>query len=65
MNTNNCQRFAAILASKHGMTYAQATKKYVRGYEANTVYINATQTSEKAHCVHCARAEALSREVRA
>lgn len=59
MNTT-CERFAILMARRCGMTYAQAQKKFPRGYSKNSVYKNATETHE-AHCVHCARAEVMAK----
>lgn len=61
MKTKNekvCLIFATTLAKQKGITYTQATKKYPKGYNVKSVYVNATDILE-AHCVHCARAEAL------
>ena len=56
---NNCLRFAETMAKQKGMTYAKAIKRFARGYNSKSVYVNATDIKE-AHCVHCARAEALA-----
>ena len=47
------------MAKQKGMTYAKAIKRFARGYNSKSVYVNATDIKE-AHCVHCARAEALA-----
>jgi len=56
---SNCKKFAEIMARQKGMNYTEATKKFVRGFDSKSVYVNATDII-KGHCVHCARAEALS-----
>ena len=58
---NTCIRFATIMAKHNGMSYADATRKYPRGYEKNSVYINGYET-HTSHCVHCARAETMSKK---
>lgn len=56
---NPCKKFAMIMAKQKGMTYAEATKKFARGYTKNSVYVNKTGILE-GHCVHCSRASALA-----
>ena len=58
---NKCKKFATLMAKQKGLSYAEATKKYPRGFEKNSVYIDAT-CLRFGHCVHCARAEALASE---
>jgi len=55
---NTCQRFATIMAKRHGMTYKEACEKYPRGYELGSVYKNDCEI-HKGHCTHCARAEVI------
>jgi hypothetical protein len=62
MNTTTCQLFATVTAKQHGITYKEAVKRYPRGYTKNSVYHNASEITE-AHCIHCARAEAIQKEV--
>jgi len=61
--TEHCRRFAEIMAKKHNMTYAEATKKYPRGPVKNSCYFNNCEYIE-ADCVHCARVEAMNKEVK-
>lgn len=55
-----CLKFAQLYAKANGMTYQEATKKYPRGYNEKSVYWNDLETVD-AHCVHCARVEAIQR----
>ena len=55
-----CLKFAQTMAKVCGMTYAEATKKYPKGYNSISVYIDGVKTHQ-AHCVHCARAEVISK----
>jgi len=66
MVKSTCLIFAQKIAQLHGLTYAEATKKFPRGFNSKSVYLDGVRTHE-GHCVHCARAEAMSKnlEVRA
>jgi len=57
---NRCERFARSMAKQKGMSYKEAIKKYPRGFEDKSVYVDGSHI-HKAHCVHCARAEVLSK----
>lgn len=57
---SKCLMFAKSMAKVCGMTYTQATKKYPRGFDSKSVYIDGNQM-HTGHCVHCARAEVLSK----
>ena len=58
----HCKRYATIMAKQFGMTYAQATKKYPRSCNADEVYLQDGCSTLKAHCIHCARTEAMVKE---
>jgi len=58
---STCLRFAQLMAKQQGMTYAEATKKYPKGFNNRSVYIDGVRTIE-GHCVHCARTEAMSKK---
>lgn len=58
-----CELYAKIVAKRQGMTYAQAIKKFPRGPIKNSCYYNDLDYLE-AHCVHCARTNAIMKMVR-
>ena len=56
-----CLMFAKNMAKCCGMSYAEATRKYPRGFNSRSVYIDGVKVHQ-AHCVHCARAEVIAKE---
>lgn len=55
---NHCERFARILFKNSGIGYRNMVKKYPRAHQ-HSVWLPSSKTVE-AHCVHCARVEAVS-----
>ena len=60
MAVTRCEKFARLIARKHGISYEKAIQMFPRGAESKSVYVDDVHCLH-AHCVHCARAEALSK----
>ena len=57
-----CKPFAKTMAKQFNMTYSEATKKYPKACESDSVYLQDGCSTKSAHCIHCARAEAMIKE---